>query len=82
MPRHLRRVATIERAMASFLVSPDWQPYAPTEQTGIFASRWPRGNNTLWTIVNRTQYDAEGRQLRLPVQSGHALLRSCGMESN
>jgi iron(II)-dependent oxidoreductase len=66
----LRRVAKIERAMATFLVSPEWQPYAETEQTGIFASRWPQGKSTLWTIVNRTQYDTEGRQLRLPVQPG------------
>ena len=66
----LRRVATVERAMASFLSSPEWQPYAETEQAGIFASRWPQGKNTLWTMVNRTQYDIEGRQLRLPVQAG------------
>lgn len=66
----LRRVAAIERAMASFLVSPEWQPYAETEQAGVFASRWPQGKATLWTMVNRTQYDIEGRQLRLPVQAG------------
>ncbi len=66
----LRRVAAIERAMAKFLVSPEWQPYADTEQTGIFTSRWPLGNSTLWTMVNRTQYDIEGRQLRVPAQPG------------
>ena len=66
----LRRVATIERAMADFLVSQEWQPYAETEQTGIFASRWPVVKNTLWTLVNRTQYDIEGRQLRLAAQPG------------
>ena len=66
----LRQVATIERAMASFLVSQEWQPYAVTEQTGIFASRWPLGSSTLWTIINRNQYDTQGRQLSLPAQSG------------
>jgi gamma-glutamyl hercynylcysteine S-oxide synthase len=66
----LRRVAAIERATVSFLVSPEWQPYTETEQAGIFASRWPQGKATLWTMVNRTQYDIEGRQLRLPVQAG------------
>jgi iron(II)-dependent oxidoreductase len=66
----LRRVATIERAMAGFLVSPEWQPYAQTEQNGIFASRWPQAKSTLWTMVNRTQFDVEGRQLRLPAQAG------------
>jgi formylglycine-generating enzyme required for sulfatase activity len=66
----LREVATIERAMASYLVSQEWQPYAPTEQTAIFASRWPLGNSSLWTIINRNQYDTQGRQLSLPAQSG------------
>jgi len=66
----LRRVATIERAMASYLISPEWQPYAETIQAGIFASRWPQSKNTLWTLINRTSYDVEGGQLRIPAQSG------------
>lgn len=66
----LRRVAKVERAMANFLVSPQWQPYTETQQSGIFASRWPQGKSTLWTMVNRTQYDVEGRQLRVPVEPG------------
>ena len=66
----LRRVATIERVLADFLVSPGWQPYAPTEQYGIYASRWPLKNQTLWTIVNRNQTTSDGRQLRLPVTTG------------
>lgn len=66
----LRLVATVERAMATYLVSPEWQPYAATEQAGIFASRWPQAQSTLWTMVNRTSYDVEGRQLRLPAQAG------------
>jgi formylglycine-generating enzyme required for sulfatase activity len=66
----LRRVAKIERATSDFLVSPDWQPYAPTEQYGIYASRWPLGKKTLWTVVNRNQTGADGRQLRVPAQTG------------
>jgi formylglycine-generating enzyme required for sulfatase activity len=66
----LRRVAKIERATSDFLVSPGWQPYAPTEQYGIYASRWPLGKNTLWTIVNRNQTGTDGRQLRVPAQAG------------
>jgi iron(II)-dependent oxidoreductase len=66
----LRRVAKIERATSDFLVSPDWQPYATTEQYGIYASRWPLGNNTLWTIVNRNATDTDGQQLRVPWHAG------------
>ncbi len=72
----LRRVAKIERAMADFLSSPDWQPYSPTEEYGIYASRWPLGKKTLWTLVNRNQYDSDARQIRLPVHAGNALFRS------
>ena len=66
----LRRVATVERGVSNFLISQEWQPYAEMEQAGIFASRWPQGKNALWTIVNRTQYDVEGHQLRVPIQMG------------
>ena len=66
----LRRVAKIERVTADFLASPDWQPHTATEQYGIYASRWPLGNKTLWTIVNRNQTDTDGHQLRVPAQAG------------
>ena len=35
-----RRVATLERGVAPFLVSKDWEPFAPTLHFGVFASRW------------------------------------------
>ena len=38
-----RRVATIERAVAPFLVSQDWEPISPMLRYGVFASRWPLG---------------------------------------
>jgi iron(II)-dependent oxidoreductase len=60
-----RRIATIERATASFLQSKEWEPLAPMLRYGIFASRWPTGQQTLWTIVNRNDYDVEGPQLEL-----------------
>lgn len=65
-----RRVATIERAAASFLTSPDWEPYAPTRQYGVFASRWPKGDQTVWTLVNRNEFDADGPQIAAPAEPG------------
>jgi formylglycine-generating enzyme required for sulfatase activity len=65
----LRRTATIERAMASLLTSPAWEPHFPTQQFGVFASRWPAEQETLWTLVNRNAYDAAGRQLLVPYQA-------------
>jgi gamma-glutamyl hercynylcysteine S-oxide synthase len=60
-----RRIATIERATAPFLQSKGWEPLAPMLRYGIFSSRWLSGQQTLWTIVNRNDYDVEGSQLEL-----------------
>ncbi len=40
-----RRVAAIERAVAQFLVSPDWEPLYPMHNFGVYASRWPLVSN-------------------------------------
>jgi formylglycine-generating enzyme required for sulfatase activity len=65
-----RRVATIERAVAPFLVSPDWEPLYPMANYGIYASRWPLGNDVVWTIVNRANYSINGRQMDVPYSAG------------
>ncbi len=65
-----RRIATMERALAPFLVSPDWEPLFPMLRYGIFASRWPSGGRTVWTIVNRNEYDVEGPQVELAPETG------------
>jgi len=65
-----RRVATIERAVAPFLISKQWEPFYPTNLYGVFASRWPLGNETIWTIVNRNEYDINGRQISIAAESG------------
>jgi len=59
-----RRVATIERAVAPFLISPEWDPYTPMLRFGIFASRWSSGENAVWTIVNRNAYDISGPEMK------------------
>jgi len=65
-----RRVANIERAIAPFLVSQDWEPFYPMHRYGVFASKWPLGNQTLWTIVNRNEFDVSGRQMTVPYEKG------------
>jgi len=65
-----RRVATIERAVPPFLVSPDWEPLYPMHNYGVYASRWPLGKETLWTIVNRNPYNVSARQMDVPVAAG------------
>ncbi|HLK17812.1 MAG TPA: formylglycine-generating enzyme family protein, partial [Bryobacteraceae bacterium] len=63
----LRRVSSVERAFAELLVSKDWTPFQPTMQHGVFASVFPGGGKTLWTLVNRNEFDIHGPQIRVPV---------------
>src|ERR1700730_17996390 len=65
-----RRVATIERAVAPFFASQDWEPLYPMLRYGVFSSRWPLGDQTVWTIVNRNEYDVDGRQISVPYTAG------------
>src|SRR3984885_13275332 len=65
-----RRIATIERAVGPFLSSPQWRPLYPTQRYGVFASQWPQGQQTVWTIVNRNEYDVAGRQISVPYAAG------------
>lgn len=64
------RITRIERTFAENLVSPEWQPHAPTLQAGVFASKFPLPQRTLWTIVNRNEFDVDGDQLRVPYHAG------------
>jgi len=66
----LRRIATIDRAVAPLLVSADWEPHTPTLQYGVFASKFPGQDRDLWTIVNRNEYDVPGRQMEVPYAAG------------
>ena len=71
------RFTRIERSFAGkSLKRCDWEPHVPTLQAGVFASNFPAANSTLWTIVNRNEYDVTGEELRLAGSSGYALLRS------
>lgn len=56
----LRRVSMIQRQFAALLTTDDWVPYAPTLQAGVFASRFPSRDMTLWTLINRQEYALNG----------------------
>lgn len=66
----LRRLATLLRKFAQLMVSVGWQPYATTLQQGVFASGFPDTGSTLWTIVNRNEYELVGDQLVVPHVAG------------
>ncbi len=66
----LRRIAAVERAMAPMLVSRHWEPYAPMLHYGAFASRFPLGGETLWTIVNRNEFALNGGEMEVKPEPG------------
>jgi iron(II)-dependent oxidoreductase len=65
-----RRIATIERAVAPFFASQAWEPFYPMHRYGVYASRWPLGDQTVWTVVNRNEYDVNGTQMAVPGEDG------------
>ncbi len=65
-----RRVATVERGIEDYLVSKDWEPFYPTVNYGVYASRWPLGSRTVWTLVNRNDYTVDSLQLLIPAKPG------------
>jgi len=51
-------------------VSLGWEPHTPTRQYGVLGSKFPGAGATLWTIVNRNEYDVAGRQIEVPYKPG------------
>lgn len=64
----IRRIALIYHTFPDIWSSPDWEPHVPVLQTGIFSSRFPEVNKTIYTLVNRDSTDKQGNQLQLPYQ--------------
>jgi formylglycine-generating enzyme required for sulfatase activity len=64
-----RRMAKMERALAKYLVSASWEPMSSMLRFGVYASRWPQGESTVWTIVNRNEYDTDGPQMEVSATS-------------
>jgi iron(II)-dependent oxidoreductase len=65
----VRRIAKIERHFSGDLISPGWQPHTPMLRFQVYASKWPGNDETLWTIVNRNEYDVAGEQMVVPNDS-------------
>ena len=66
----IRRIAKIERSYSAHLTSAEWEPHTPMLRFQVYASRWPGSTETLWTIINRNEYDLSGEQLSLPAKAG------------
>ena len=65
-----RRVATIERAVAPFFASQEWEPFYPMHTMACSPAGGRSGEQTVWTIVNRNEYDVSGPQMTVPHKDG------------
>src|SRR5579862_5438207 len=43
---------------------------SPMLRYGVFSSRWPLRQETVWTIVNRNDYDVDGDQMEVSSEQG------------
>lgn len=67
----LRRISAIYKALPRYFRSAGWEPHTPTLQEGIFASKFPLAEGTVWTLVNRAKNAGRsGAQLEVPHQEG------------
>jgi iron(II)-dependent oxidoreductase len=66
----IRRIAAIYRQFPDVWNSPEWEPHIPTLQKGVFASKFPGINETVYTLVNRDSIDIRENQLQLPYKEG------------
>jgi gamma-glutamyl hercynylcysteine S-oxide synthase len=65
-----RRMVTLERGVARFLTSKEWEPFYPMHRYGVYGSKWRLDGQTLWTIVNRNEYNIDGQQMSVPTHGG------------
>lgn len=61
----LRRISAIYRTLPELLFRPDYEPFARTLKPGVFATRFPSPDATLWTFINRTTNTLTGAQIQV-----------------
>lgn len=66
----IRRIGSIYRTFPDVWSSADWEPYTPVMQKGVFASKFPGLDKTVYTLINRDSIDKKGMQLKLPFREG------------
>jgi len=66
----LRRISKIYRSFPELPVSMDWVPHVPTLRYGVYASMFPVGGRTLWTVVNRNEFFVDGQIIAVNHRGG------------
>src|SRR6185437_13171437 len=65
----LKRVACVEHGLSDVLHG-EWQPYFPTLQPDVFCSQFSNARCTAWLLVNRSDQQKSGIQIRVAAQAG------------
>ena len=63
-------ISKIDKQFYKLLTGPNWEPHYPMLNYGVYASKWSDANETLWTIVNRNDFDVDGDQIKIPFKEG------------
>lgn len=66
----VKRITRVEESFYKLLTGPNWEPHYPMLKYGVFASKWSGPHRTLWTIVNRNDFDVEGNQMKIAYRKG------------
>ena len=66
----IRLIAAIYRQFPDIWGSANWEPAIPVLQKGIFASKFPGVDRTIYTLVNRDSTDKKGKQLQFQYSEG------------
>ena len=62
----IRRISAVYRSFPDIWASKDWEPYIPVLQKGVFASKFPDRDKTVYSFINRDSTDVNGAQITLP----------------
>lgn len=65
----VKRISKINCTFYPLLTGSKWEPHYPMLKYGVYASKWSDANSSLWTIVNRNDYDVKGEQIKIPADS-------------
>jgi gamma-glutamyl hercynylcysteine S-oxide synthase len=66
----IRRIRMIYQQFPNVWSSADWEPDIPVTHAGVFASKFPGKNGTVYTMVNRDSTPKSGAQIELPYKKG------------
>jgi len=64
--QYIKCVYTILRRHKELLTSADWEPHTPVLQQGVYSSKFPSVDQTLWTIINLNYSTVTGGQIDVP----------------